>query len=87
MSIINSTFYYSGYEGEEGGCRFKVGGTTEAGIEFRNFRIGFGYRGLFSTFYGYKSDGEKKAGSGFVSMGWRFGGNRLFKKNSKLSVY
>lgn len=64
---------------------FKAGGTVEAGIEFRNFRIGFGYRSLFSTFYGM--DDEKKVGSGFISMGWRFGGNRLFKKTSKLNVY
>lgn len=64
---------------------FKAGGTVETGIEFRNFRIGFGYRSLFSTFYGM--DDEKKAGSGFISMGWRFGGNRLFKKTSKLNVY
>lgn len=87
LNALFTDYYYDRTDGMDAGDEFtfKAGGTVEAGIEFRNFRIGFGYRSLFSTFYGM--DDEKKAGSGFISMGWRFGGNRLFKKTSKLNVY
>lgn len=65
--------------------KFMMGGTAEVGIELRNYRLGFGFRKLFSSFNGF--DDEEKPGNIFVSMGWRFGGNRLFKKTSKLNVY
>lgn len=75
--------YYSGSDDTK--WKFMVGGTTEVGIELHNYRIGFGFRKLLSSFNGLED--EEKAGNIFVSVGLRFGGNRLFKKTSKLSVY
>lgn len=83
--LYDELIYENGQIYSEDPKRFVPGFITEAGIEYKNIRLGAIYYRDFVSTTTIKSD--NKISNWMFSFGWRFGGNKNFRKHSNLKNY